>query len=86
MVSLATGLSILLIFLKGPAPGLVDSLYSSFCFYLVDFSPEFDCFLPSTPLGCICFFCSRAFRCAANLVVYTYSSFVLEALRTEFSS
>ena len=37
--------------LKEPAPGLDDSLYSSFCFHLVDFSPEFDCFLPSTPLG-----------------------------------
>ena len=51
LVSLAKGLSILLIFLKGPAPGFVDSLYSSFCFYLVDFNPEFDYFLPSTPLG-----------------------------------
>jgi hypothetical protein len=38
-------------FLKEPAPGLVDSLYSSFYFYLVDFSPEIDYFLPSTPLG-----------------------------------
>jgi hypothetical protein len=32
-------------FLKEPAPGLVDSLNSSFCFHLVDFSPEFDYFL-----------------------------------------
>jgi hypothetical protein len=38
-------------FLKKPALGLVDSLYSSFCFHLVDFSPEFDYFLPSTTLG-----------------------------------
>jgi hypothetical protein len=36
-------------FLKEPAPSLVDSWYSSFCFHLVDFSPEFDDFLPSTP-------------------------------------
>ena len=43
-------------FCKEPAPGFVDSLYSSFCFYLVDFSPEFDYFLLSTPLGYICFF------------------------------
>ena len=50
LVSLAEGLSILLIFSE-PAPGLVDSLYSSFCLYLVDFSPEFDYFLLSTPLG-----------------------------------
>jgi hypothetical protein len=56
VVSLVKGLSILLIFLKEPAPGVVDSLNSSFCFHLVDFSPEFDYFLPSTPLGCICFF------------------------------
>ena len=40
LVSLAKGLSILLIFLKEPAPGFVDCSYSSFCFYLVDFSPE----------------------------------------------
>ena len=51
LVSLAKGLSILLIFLKEPAPGFADSLYSSFCFYLVDFSPVIDYFLPSTPLG-----------------------------------
>jgi hypothetical protein len=51
LISLAKGLSILLIFLKEPAPGLVYSLNSSFCFHLVDFSPEFDYFLPSTPLG-----------------------------------
>jgi hypothetical protein len=50
LVSQAKGLSILLIFLKEPAPRLVDSLNSS-CFHLVDFAPEFDCFLPSTPLG-----------------------------------
>ena len=51
LVNLAEGLSILLIFLKEPAPGLVDSLNSSLCFHWVEFSPEFDYFLPSTPLG-----------------------------------
>jgi hypothetical protein len=35
LVGLAKALSILLIFFKEPAPGLVDSLNSSFCFYLV---------------------------------------------------
>jgi hypothetical protein len=35
-----------LIFLKEASPGWVDSLYSAFCFHLVDFSPEFDYFLP----------------------------------------
>jgi hypothetical protein len=48
---MAKGLSILLGFLKEPAPGLVDSLNSSFCFHLVDFSPEFDYFLLSTHFG-----------------------------------
>ena len=51
LVSLAKDLSILLIFLKEPAPSLVDSLNSSFCFHLVDLAPEFDYFLLSTPLG-----------------------------------
>jgi hypothetical protein len=45
LVSLAKGLSILLIFLNEPDPGLVDSLNSSFCFHCVDFSPKFDYFL-----------------------------------------
>ena len=44
LVSLAKGLSILLIFLKEPAPHLVDSLNSSSCFHLVDFAHEFDYF------------------------------------------
>ena len=50
LVSLAKGLIYLVDFLKQSSPGLVDSLNSSFCFHLVNFSPEFDYFLPSTPL------------------------------------
>jgi hypothetical protein len=83
LVSFVKGLSILLIFFKEPAPSLVDSLYSIFCFYLVDFSPEFDYFLPSSLLGLIFFLFSRAFRCAVTLLVYTYHSFFLEALRAK---
>ena len=56
LVSLAKGISILLFFFIELAPGLVDSLFSSFCFYLVEFSPELDYFLLSTPLWCICLF------------------------------
>jgi hypothetical protein len=56
MFSLARGLSILLIFSKEPVLGFVDSLYPSLCFYLVDFSSEFDYFLPSTPPGLVYFF------------------------------
>jgi hypothetical protein len=32
-------------------------------------------------LGVFASFCSRAFRCAANLLMYAFSSFFLEALR-----
>jgi hypothetical protein len=41
LVSLAKGLSVLLFFLKEPAPGVVNSLNNYFSFHLVDFSPEF---------------------------------------------
>ena len=51
LVSLAKGLIYLVDFLKEPTPPLVNSLNSSSCFHLVDFTPEFDYFLPSTPLG-----------------------------------
>jgi hypothetical protein len=46
----------LVAFLKEPVPSFVDYLYSSFCLYSVDFSPEFHYLLPSTPLIYICFF------------------------------
>jgi hypothetical protein len=59
--------------LKEPAPCFVDSLYNSFCFSLVVFSPEFDYFLSSTPLGCMCY--------AAKLLVYALSNFCLQPLR-----
>jgi hypothetical protein len=41
-ITASLGFIYLVYFLKEPAPGLVDSLYSSFCFYLADFSPECD--------------------------------------------
>ena len=46
-----SGFIYLIDFLKEPVSGLVDSLKSSFCFHLVDFIPEFDYFLLSTPHG-----------------------------------
>ena len=49
---------------------------------MVDFSPEFDYFQPSTPLGCISFFCSNVFRCSLKQIWYVLSSFFLLALRT----
>jgi hypothetical protein len=70
LVNLAKGLSVLLIFSKNHLLVVLIFLYNSFCFYFVDFSPQFDNFLLSTPLGCICFFfCSRDFRCAVKLLV-----------------
>ena len=51
ILSLCPLVSLDIDFLKEPVPGLVDSLNSSFCFHLVDFSPEFDYFLQSPPLG-----------------------------------
>ena len=56
-------------FLKEPPPGFVDSLFSSLCFYFVDFSPEFisNCLL--LLLGVFASFCSRAFRFAVKLLV-----------------
>jgi len=55
IVNLDKGLSILLIFLnvhlidflKEPTC-FIDSFYWSLCFYLIDFSPEFGCFLRFT--------------------------------------
>ena len=68
LVSLAKGFIYLVDFLKELAPGFVDSLHSSFCFYLVNFSPEFvSCCL--LLLGVFVSFCSRAFRCAVKLLV-----------------
>jgi hypothetical protein len=56
LVNLDKGLCILLIFSKNKHLVFLIFLYSSFCFYLADFSPEFDYFLMSAPFGCICFF------------------------------
>ena len=81
LLSLAEGLSILLIFSKNPAPYFVDSLYGSICFCWVDFSPEFHYILLSTPLGVFASFCSRTFKCTVKLLVHALSIFFLEALR-----
>ena len=66
---------------KEQAPGLVDTLNSSFCAHLVDSSPEFDYFLLSTPPCKFAFFCSRAFRCAVKLLVCALSGFFVVAFR-----
>jgi hypothetical protein len=48
---------------------------------LVDFSPEFDYFLPSTPLGWICFLLFYSFSVYCQAAVCALSSLFLEALR-----
>ena len=68
-------------YLKEPTPRLVNSLNSSSCFQLVDFTPEFDYFLPLLLLGEVAFFFSRAFRCVVKLLVCALYRFFLEALR-----
>ena len=79
LVIMAKCLSIFLIFLKNQL--LFFWLFVHFfCFNLVDFSTEFDYFLTSTPLGCICFF----FRCAIERLVYALSSFFMETLKARF--
>jgi hypothetical protein len=50
LVSLAK-VHLSLVFSKKLSPDFVDSLNSSFCFHLVNFSPEFDYFLLATPIG-----------------------------------
>ena len=68
-------------FLKQPAPGLVDSLYSSFVstWLISVLSLIVSCLL--FLLGEFASFCSRAFSCAVKLLLYPLSSFLLEAFK-----
>jgi hypothetical protein len=81
LVSLVKGLSILLVFSNKPTPGLVDSLYSSFCLYLVISALSLIISYYLLLLGEFASFSSRAFRCAIKLLVYSLSSFSLAELR-----
>ena len=82
LVSLAKGLSILLFFFfKEPAPGLIDSLYSSFvCAWLISSLS----LIISYCLLLLCVFASlhsRGFSCAIKLLLYFLSSFFVEVRR-----
>ena len=82
LVSLAKGLSILMIFSKNHLLVLLI-LYMSL-FLLGWFQPGvwfFSCHLLLLLLGVFASFCSRAFRCADKMLVYTLSNFFMEALR-----
>ena len=81
VVSLSKDLSIMLIFSNQPAPGLVDSLYSSFVstWLISVLSLIVSCLL--FLLGEFASFCSRTFSCAVKLLLYPLSSFFLEAFK-----
>jgi len=85
VVSQAKGLlSILLIFSNNQLPLLLILCIFLFCFYLVDFSPEFNsvsCLLLF--LGAFASFSSRGFRCSVKVLMYALSNFFLSC---EFSS
>jgi hypothetical protein len=77
LVSLAKGLSILLIFSKNQ---LLVFLILFVSIWLISVL-SFIIFCHLLLLGVFASLCSRAFRCAVKLVVYVLSSFFLEALR-----
>ena len=73
-------MSILLIFFskKQLFVSLLLFFFVLFLFYWCQ--PWIDYFLPSMPVGCVCFFCSRAFRCACKLIVWDLSDFFMKVL------
>ena len=81
LVSLAKGLSILLIFSKNQLLVLLILCIVLFVsiWLILALSLIMSCHL--LLLGIFTSFCSRAFRCAVKLLVYALSSFFLEALR-----
>jgi hypothetical protein len=80
LVSLTKGLSILLVFFKEQSPSFVYSFVYSFCFYFVDFSPEFDYYLLSPPLGCFFFFFVLELP-DVKLLIYNLSNLFMDTLR-----
>ena len=79
-VSLAKGLSVLLIFFKEPASGFVDCRVCFVSIWLISaLSLIISCHV--LLLGVFVPFSSIAFRCAITLLVYAVSSFILEALK-----
>ena len=81
LVSLAKGLSILLIFSKNQLLVLLILCIVLFVsiWLILALSLIMSCHL--LLLGIFTSFCSRAFRCAVKLLVYALFSFFLEALR-----
>jgi hypothetical protein len=72
-------------FSQWPSSWFCWSSYSSFfvsTWLISALSSIISCCLCLLLLGVFASFCSRAFRCAVQVVVYTLSNFFLEALRT----
>jgi len=65
-------------FLKEPAFGFLDSLYCFLCFQLIDFCPDFDYFLLSTPVWCVGFIYLQSFPYKS--LVREHSNFFMKAL------
>jgi hypothetical protein len=82
LISLAKGLSILLIFSKNQllVQLILCIVLFVFTWLLSTLSLIISCHL--LPFGEFASFFSRAFRCALKLLVYALSSFFLEALRS----
>jgi hypothetical protein len=70
----------LVIFSKNWLLVLQIFLYSSLYFYLMNFSPEFDYFLHLLLLGGFASFCSRAFRCAVQMIIQALANFFMKVL------
>ena len=62
LISLIKELFIWLIFFKELDPGIGDSLYSSLCYLLIGFSPQFDFSCHLLLLGVFASFSSRDFN------------------------
>jgi hypothetical protein len=78
LVSLAKGLSILLIFLKEPTRLTLCIVLFVSTWLILALSLIIFCRLLLLEFASSC---SRTFRCAVKLLVYAHSSFLLEALR-----
>ena len=79
LVTLASGLSILLIFSKNQLLVLLI-LCNFFIFYFINFCSELSNLLPSTGLGCDCSCFSRSLRCVIRLFIWMFSVFLMWGL------
>jgi len=79
LVSLAKSLAVFLIFSEIQLSDF-NSLYCFLYFSLIDFSPDFDYFLPPNTLWFICSFFPICFRCILKLLIWKLSNFFMKVL------